>query len=53
MCLENLIVKVIDAKAEKNGPGLMLVILVNKQSEETLKLLVNFQMMRKSSFIMD
>ena len=31
----------------------MLVVLVNKQSEETLKLLLSFQMMKKSSFIMD
>ena len=35
------------------GPGLMLVILVKKQIEETLKLPVNFQITRKSSFIMD
>ena len=39
------------AEVEKNCPGLILVGL--KQSEETLKLLVNFQMMRKCSFIAD
>ena len=48
-----MIVQVADAEVEKNCPGIMLVVLVSKQSEETLKLLVNFQMMRKSSFIMD
>ena len=31
----------------------MFVVLIDKQSEETLKLIVNFQMVRKSSFIMD
>ena len=48
-----LIVQVADAEAEKKLPGPMLVVLVKKQSEETLKLLVNFQIMRKSSFIID
>ena len=48
-----LIVQVADAEAEKNCPGLMIVVLVKKQSEETLKLLVNFQMIKKSSFIVD
>ena len=48
-----LIFQVADADAEINCPGLMVVVLVKKQSAETLKLLVNFQMMRKSSFIMD
>ena len=33
--------------------GVMLVVLANKQSEETLKLLMNLEMKRKSSFIMD
>ena len=42
-----------DAEAGKNFPGLMLVVLINKESEEALKLLENFQMMRNSSFIMD
>ena len=42
-----------NAEAEKNWPGVMLVVLVNKQSEERLKLLVNFQITGKSSFIMD
>ena len=40
-----LIVQVADAEAEKNCPGLILVVLIKKQSVETLKLLVNFQMM--------
>ena len=48
-----MMVQVADAEAEKNCLGLMLMVLVKKQSEETLKLLVNFQMMRKSSFIVD
>ena len=42
-----------DAEAEKKCPGLMLMVLVKKQSEETLKLLVNLQMMWKSSLIVD
>ena len=42
-----------DAEVEKKCPGLKLVVLVNKQSEQTLKLLVNFQMMKKCSFIID
>ena len=43
----------VDADAEKNCRGLMLVVLVKKQSEEILKLLVSFQMMKKPSFTMD
>ena len=42
-----------DVEADKIFLGLTLVILVKKQSEEILKLLVNFLMMRESSFIMD
>ena len=41
-----------DAEAEKNYLRPMLVALANK-SEETLKLLMNFKMMRKYSFITD
>ena len=48
-----MIVQVADAVAEKNCPGPMLVVLVKKQSEETLKLLMNFQMMKESSFFLD
>ena len=48
-----LIVQVVNADAEKNYRGLMLVVLVKKQSEEILKLLLSFQMMKKPSFIMD
>ena len=48
-----MIIQVVDAEAGKNCLGLMVVVLVKKRSEETLKLLVNFQMMRKSSFIVD
>lgn len=48
-----LIVQVPDVVARKDCPGVMLVFLVKRQSAETLKLLVNFQMMRKSSFNMD
>ena len=40
-----LIVQVADAEAEKNCSGFILVVLIKKQSVETLKLLVNFQMM--------
>ena len=47
------LVQVADTKGEKNCPGLMLVVLVNRRSEETLGLLMNFQKMSKSSFIMD
>ena len=46
-------VQVADTEADKNCTGLMFVVFINKESEETLKLLVNFQMMRKSSFTMD
>ena len=42
-----------DVEAHKICSGLMLVVLVKKLREAILKLLVNFQMMRKSSFIMD
>ena len=48
-----LIVQVPDVVARKDYPGVMLLFLVKRQSAETLKLLVNFQMMRKSSFNMD
>ena len=48
-----MIVQVADVAAEKICSGITLVILVKIQSEEILKLLVNFQMMRKSSFIMN
>ena len=41
-----------DAEAEKNYLGPILLALANK-SEETLKLLMNFKMMRKYSFITD
>ena len=44
-----MIMQVADAEAE-NCPGLMLVFLVTKQSEETSKILVNFQMMRKQFY---
>ena len=44
---------VADAEAEKNCSELMVLFLFNKQSKETLKLLINFQMIRKSSLIMD
>ena len=47
-----MIVQVTDVVAVKICCGITLVILVKIQSEEILKLLVNFQMMRKSSFIM-
>ena len=49
MCLCKVIVQVADVEADKICPGLMLVVLVKKQSEEIVKL---FHMMRKSSFIM-
>ena len=42
-----------DGKAEKNCPGLTLVVLAKKQSEETLKILMNFQIIRKPSFIVN
>ena len=31
----------------------MVVVLIKKQSTETLKLIVNFQLMKRSSFVMD
>ena len=40
-------------EANKICSVLMLVVLVKKQSEEILKLLMNLQMIRQSSFIMD
>ena len=40
-------------KLKKKCSGVMLVVLVNKQSEKTLKLLMNLEMKRKSCFIMD
>lgn len=43
----------VDADAEKNCRGLMVVVLIKKQSEKTLKLLVIFQMAKKPRFIMD
>ena len=42
-----------DADAENNYTVLMLVLLVEKQSVETLKLLVNFEMMEEIGFLMD
>ena len=48
-----LIVQVADADANINYPGLMVVVLIKKQSTETLKLIVNFQLMKKYSFVMD
>lgn len=42
-----------DADAENNYTVLMLVLLVEKQSVETLKLLVNFEMMEEVGFFMD
>lgn len=42
-----------DADAENNYTVLMLVLLVEKQSVETLKLLVNFEMMKEVGFFMD
>ena len=50
MSIVKLIVQVFDAEAKKDCPVLMLVVLIKKQSEKTLKLLVIFQMMRNSSF---
>ena len=50
MSIVKLIVQVFDAEAKKYCPVLMLVVLIKKQSEKTLKLLVIFQMMRNSSF---
>ena len=48
-----LIVQIADVEVDKICSALMLVVLVKKQSEETLKLLMNLQVMRESSFIMD
>ena len=48
-----LIVQIADVEADEICSALMLVVLVKKQSEETLKLLMNLQVMRESSFIMD
>ena len=42
-----------DAEAENYCSEPMLVVLVNNQSKETLKLLVNFQIIRKSICVMD
>ena len=50
MSIVKLIVQVFDVEAKKDCPVLMLVVFIKKQSEKTLKLLVIFQMMRKSSF---
>ena len=50
MSIVKLIVQVFDVEAKKDCPVLMLVVLIKKQSEKTLKLLVIFQMMRNSSF---
>ena len=46
-----LIVQVAGEEADKICSVLMLVVLVKTHIEEILKLLVNLQMMRKSSFI--
>ena len=48
-----LIVQVADANAEKNCPGLMFMVLIKNKVGKTLKLLVNFQIMEKYSFVMD
>ena len=48
-----LIVQIADVGADKICFALMLVVLIKKQSEEIWKLLMNLQMMRESSFIMD
>ena len=53
LVIVNSIVQVADPEAEKNFPGRVLVVLLKKQGKLTLKILMNFQMMRKSSFIMD
>ena len=48
-----MVVQVADAEAEKNCLRARLVALAIKRSEETLKLLMNFEMIKKSSFVMD
>ena len=48
-----LIVSVANTDAEKNCSRIMFVVLTKKQSEKTLKLLVDFQMMKKFSFFMN
>ena len=49
----NSIAQLPHAAAKNICPGLMFLVLVCEENEETLNLLVNFQMIRKSSFIVN
>ena len=41
----------VDVDVKKSCPVLLIVALVTKQSVETLKMLLNFQMMKKGSLL--